>query len=148
LAAHFTKISSEDPVFLQTRTGKAIKNQKKLEKSDTETPIGEALHETPSFFEQAMEGAGPSDDARAMKRIEFLIFCLSPPSNRNRYPRTNLCWCLEVPMMEAGEDKRENGENVSDKANKEEENEKERDKHLKSAKDEFSPYKIELAYLK
>mmetsp|Transcript_4029 Transcript_4029/g.7424 ORF Transcript_4029/g.7424 Transcript_4029/m.7424 type:complete len:121 (+) Transcript_4029:424-786(+) len=95
-----------------------------------------------------MEGAGPSDDARAVKRIEFLIFCLSPPSNRNRYPRTNLCWCLEVPMVEAGEDKRENGENVSDKANKEEETEEERDKHLKSAKDEFSPYKSELAYLK
>jgi hypothetical protein len=136
------KILSEDPVFLQRKTGKAIKNQKKLEKSDSETPIGEALHETPSFFVQAMEAAGPPDDARAIEK-DRIFDILSLPAEQEKSASKDEP-VLVPRMMEAGEDKREN---VSDEANEEEETEEEQDKHIKSAKDEFGPYKSELAYL-
>jgi hypothetical protein len=136
------KILSEDPVFLQRKTGKAIKNQKKLEKSDSETPIGEALHETPSFFVQAMEAAGPPDDARAIEK-DRIFDILSLPAEQEKSASKDEP-VLVPRMMEAGEDKREN---VSDEANEEEETEEEHDKHIKSAKDEFGLYKSELAYL-
>lgn len=94
-----------------------------MEKSDSETPIGEALHETPSFFVQAIEAAGPPDDERAIKKdriFDILSFAAEQEKSASKDEPV-----LVPRMMEAGEDKREN---VSDEANEEDLTEEERER--------------------
>lgn len=63
------KILLEDDVFQKSATGKAILNQKEMEEANeamAKQVSGE--QQSPSFFEHAMEAAGPPEDAQATKK--------------------------------------------------------------------------------
>lgn len=154
--AHYRKIGSsilqsilqEDETFLQTKTGKAIQNQKKLETADHDT--SNTQEEAPvSFFMQAMEAAGPPEDARNIKK-ERIFDILSIAANEEKRQAAKVDdEPAVVPEAKYDDDEKAKADDTKEVDGKEDikKEEEDEDDHAKSTKLEFGPYKNELTYL-